>query len=151
MKRTVKAAHNKGSVPRSAVRRAVKAARSHPERDIQIKVASFLALMEMRGHLTYFHPPNGGSRGAKEGANFKRMGVRAGVPDLCIIWNRDEFGSDVGFIELKAPKALLSKNQKEYHDILRKYGAQVATCSSLEEVKENLERWGAEGVREIIT
>ena len=115
--------------------------RAHPERDIQIKVASFLALMEMRGHLTYFHPPNGGSRGAREGAQFKRMGVRAGVPDLCIMWV-----GGYGFIELKAPKGKLSKNQREYHGTLEKHGVQVRTASSLSEVKESLEIWGCPGI-----
>lgn len=28
------------------------------------------------------HIPNGGKRNAREGARFKRMGVKAGVPDI---------------------------------------------------------------------
>ena len=31
-----------------------------------------------------FHVPNGGKRNAAEAARFKAMGVKAGVPDLCL-------------------------------------------------------------------
>lgn len=127
--------------------------RTHLERDLQIQVASFLAMMELRGHLTYFHPPNGGARSAREGANFKRMGVRAGVPDLCIMWqdcpphHDDSYEiPDYGFIELKAPNGKLSKAQNEYHKILCQHGAKVTTCSSLAEVEEILASWSVPGL-----
>jgi len=32
-----------------------------------------------------FHIPNGGKRNAREAARFKRMGVKAGVPDLFLL------------------------------------------------------------------
>lgn len=31
-----------------------------------------------------YHPANGGKRGKQEAAKFKRMGVKPGVPDLCL-------------------------------------------------------------------
>lgn len=31
-----------------------------------------------------YHIPNGGKRGKREAAKLKRMGVKAGVPDLCL-------------------------------------------------------------------
>lgn len=49
------------------------------------------------------HSPNGGARSGREGANFKRMGTKAGFPDLFLfIPHRGYHGL---FIELKRPKS----------------------------------------------
>ncbi|UYZ99311.1 VRR-NUC domain-containing protein [Moraxella bovis] len=48
------------------------------------------------------HSPNGGARSGREGANFKRMGTKAGFPDLFLFIPHG--GYHGLFIELKAPK-----------------------------------------------
>lgn len=48
------------------------------------------------------HSPNGGARSGREGANFKRMGTKAGFPDLFLFIPRG--GYHGLFIELKRPK-----------------------------------------------
>lgn len=53
---------------------------------------------------------NGGSRNAREGANLKRTGVRAGVPDLQIFAARRGYNGLL--IEMKAPKSLTSTKIK---------------------------------------
>lgn len=49
-----------------------------------------------------FHIPNGGKRNAREAARFKRMGVKADVPDLFLPVPRGDCHGL--FIEMKAPK-----------------------------------------------
>ena len=63
------------------------------------------------------HSPNGGARNPKEGAKFKRMGVRAGYPDLTLLFN----GKTV-FIELKTEKGYLSFYQKCFKEWARDNG-----------------------------
>lgn len=48
------------------------------------------------------HSPNGGARSGREGANFKRMGTKAGFPDLFLFIPHG--GYHGLFIELKRPK-----------------------------------------------
>jgi hypothetical protein len=59
-----------------------------------------------------FAIPNGGARNAVTGAILKREGVRKGIPDLMLVKrNKDYSGL---FIELKAPKGIPTKEQKEF-------------------------------------
>ena len=61
----------------------------------QIVVATWLSIK----NIPYYHIPNGGYRDYREALKFKRMGVKAGVPDLCICVAR---GGYYGlYIELK--------------------------------------------------
>ena len=57
------------------------------------------------------HIPNGGSRTAWEGRNFKRMGVRAGVPDY-LMSNKE--GKPVAWFEFKFGKNGLTEEQKRF-------------------------------------
>ena len=56
--------------------------------------------------LVYFHVPNGGYRSRSEGAKFKAMGVRAGVPDL-ILFHQGRLHC----LELKSDKGRPSESQ----------------------------------------
>jgi VRR-NUC domain len=47
----------------------------------------------------FYHIPNGGKRDKREAAKFKRLGVQAGVPDLCIPIAR--WGYFGAYIEVK--------------------------------------------------
>lgn len=70
-----------------------------------------------------WHTPNGGQRNAREGAKFKRLGVKAGVPDLFI----PEFKL---FIELKTEIGRLSEAQIKMLNALNDYGYNVSVCRS---------------------
>ena len=63
----------------------------------------------------------------------KRMGLKAGIPDLCIIYNGRAF-----FIELKTPKGVLSQVQKERQVELAGAGAHIDVCRSVDDVRETL-------------
>ena len=104
---------------------------------LQMAVAS---LLDASG-LTWFHPANGEHRNPITGAKLKRMGVKAGMPDVMIL---DSALGELSFydglaIELKSPDAKGKRpkpraNQLEWHERLRKCGWRVAVCYSMDEV-----------------
>lgn len=53
-----------------------------------------------------FHVPNGGGRTKVEGAILKAMGVRPGIPDICIVWQ-----GRAHWVEIKSGKGRLSDAQ----------------------------------------
>ena len=80
-----------------------------------------------------FAIPNGGSRGASQGARLKAEGVSAGVPDLCIpaltMW-----------IEMKRADGKATAVQKDWHVYLRSIGHHVVVAYSKEEAIEAVKR-----------
>ena len=95
--------------------------------------------------------PNGGSRNKIEAAKLKRCGVLPGVPDLCIpsvhtcapryksinqelIYSSLVSQIRVGlYIELKAGKNKLTKNQEKIKLYLSRQGYEVCVCYTFEE------------------
>ena len=73
-----------------------------------------------------FAIPNGGSRGASQGARLKAEGVSAGVPDLYIpalhLW-----------CEMKIIGGKTSPVQRDWHDYLRAIGDPVVVAYSRDE------------------
>ncbi len=105
------------------------ARRKHPEDDLHMAVAQFLdlALPEDACWTTVEH---GGKRGKAEAARLKAKGLRAGWPDILIIYR----GRSIT-IELKAPAGVLSPKQKALHTRLTLAGALVYTARCIEEVE----------------
>lgn len=99
-----------------------------PEDAFQKSVFEYLDLA-LPENAQCFAIPNGGRRGKAEGAIFKATGVRRGVPDLAVIYNGVFHG-----IELKAGKGRPSAIQKERHRLLRKAGARIEVCWTLDQV-----------------
>lgn len=82
-----------------------------------------------------FHIPNGGYRRAVEAAILKGMGVKAGVPDILILWPIGK----CAFIELKIPKkgrqsTGLTEAQKSFHARLKILGIPCSVCTSIDSV-----------------
>lgn len=59
-----------------------------------------------------FHVPNGGKRNPIEAMQLKASGVVAGVPDMFFLWR-----AQWHIFEFKDDKGVLSKDQKELHQI----------------------------------
>lgn len=105
--------------------------RRAPEQALQMAVARYLdvalpdnAVWSAIGH---------GGGGKTRGAILKSMGLKAGIPDVLIV-----HGSRTLFIELKATDGRVSAQQTDMHVRLRKAGAEVYTCRSLEQVEMTL-------------
>ena len=73
-----------------------------------------------------FHIPNGGSRNAREAANLKKQGVKAGVPDICLPHPCGQY-HDL-FIELKVGKNKPTEKQSQWLADLSDAGYKTAVC-----------------------
>lgn len=87
----------------------------------------------------YFAVPNGGWRNPKEAARLKAEGVKAGVPDICIV-SQDGW---VAFVEVKRPRnSSLSDPQKEWRDFCTQNFIPWGIAKSLDDVLDLLKAWG---------
>lgn len=76
-------------------------------------------------NIPFYHIPNGGFRRLEEAVKFKRLGVRPGVPDICIPVARDMDGKSYHglYIELKRVSGgTLSDAQRYWLEELAKQG-----------------------------
>ena len=89
-----------------------------------------------------FHVPNGGHRPKRTAARMKRLGTKAGVPDLCLPVPRcaperaavARYGAL--WIEMKAPSGgRLRKAQRWWKENLRKVGHAHGVCHGWEEAR----------------
>jgi len=111
-------------------------ARQHLEADLQRSVNAFLRY-GAPADLVHFAVPNGLMRSKKARAIAQGEGVRAGIPDLCIIWR----GRPI-FLELKTPRGRLAAHQRQMHQKLVQAGAEVLVCRDLDEVEDGLRQLG---------
>lgn len=106
-----------------------KLGRQNPEDALQRAMVDYLDLALPPDALC-FAIPNGGKRSKVVAAILKRTGVKAGIPDLCIVWR----GRAV-FLELKAARGHLSAEQREMHRKLTFCGCEVWTVRSVEQAE----------------
>lgn len=106
-----------------------------PEALLQYGVCQFLKVV-------LWPPPDGPLWTAHEPQPFKgkaaagiarAMGLKAGWPDLILIWR-----GRVLAIELKSPRGQLSPAQLEQHALLRANGVSVVVARSLEDIERAL-------------
>lgn len=105
------------------------------EDGIQTAIVQRLLLNCLPG-VYWFHPANGEPRSERTGAKLKRMGVRAGAPDLvfCI---HGRFQA----LELKAPKGSMEPSQKEAARQISAADGIVTTAYGLDEALSVLVSW----------
>lgn len=78
-----------------------------------------------------FHVPNGGSRHRVEAKKLKGMGVKPGVPDLCLPVRRGLYGG--AWFELKSETGRVRPNQRWWLEQLREQGFHVSVVRSIDE------------------
>lgn len=85
--------------------------------------------------IKFYAIPNGGKRSLSEGVKFKRSGVQAGIPDICV---PIPSGSYHGlYIELKRAKGgKLSDVQIYWLEFLREKGYYAEVAHGFQEAKE---------------
>jgi hypothetical protein len=84
-----------------------------------------------KNNIPFYHIPNGGRRNLIEAMKFKRMGVKAGIPDICIPVARS--GHHGLYIELKRKeKGVISENQQYWLDELKRQGYDVFVAQGAE-------------------
>jgi len=82
--------------------------------------------------------PNGGARNAVTGAILKREGVRRGIPDLFLAHPSNGFAGM--YIEMKASKGVISKDQQAFIDHASK-NYNCVICYDWMEAKTSIESY----------
>jgi len=108
-------------------RRAV--GRRYPEDALQRSIVEYLD-WSLPATAICFAVPNGGKRHRREAARLQGLGVKAGIPDLCVI-----SAGTVLFFEVKAARGTLSFDQRERIQKLEYCGASVYVVRSVEQVE----------------
>jgi len=111
--------------------------RKHDEDDLHVAIASYLD-MALPHNAYYFTIPNGGYRNKIEAYRLKRMGVKAGVSDIIILFSDDD-GKHVLFAELKTTLGKLSPAQKLFFYAMERMGIPCAICRSIEDLTAFIE------------
>jgi hypothetical protein len=87
-----------------------------------------------------FHVPNGGHRNPHVGAHMKRMGVRAGVPDILLPVARA--GHNGLAIELKRSiGGRVSVEQRTWLNRLTQQGWQAVVCNGADEAIQTIRKY----------
>jgi hypothetical protein len=110
--------------------------RQHLEDDLQAKVCTMLK-WGLPADATFWAVPNGGLRHKLEAARMSRLGVRAGVADLHIVYRGRLY-----CLELKSPTGQLSATQHQMIDKLSVCGVPTAIIRREEDVVMALTHWG---------
>jgi hypothetical protein len=81
--------------------------------------------------------PNEGKRSATTARRMKASGMRPGFPDLICMQD-----ARVAFLEVKAPRGVLSEAQRVMHEELTRQRMRVAVVRSQDEAAAVLRGWG---------
>ena len=110
--------------------------RQHLEDDLQAAVC-FMLKWGLPHDVTSWACPNGGKRHKLEAARMTRLGVRAGIPDIHIVYQ-----GRLHCLELKSPTGQLSATQAQMIRKLEACGVPTAIIRKPEELEQALREWG---------
>lgn len=121
-----------------------KGTHKHDEDDLEMSCIKWYDMQYPDKCFLLHHSPNEGRLvgGIKEGARRKRMGVRAGFPDLVLMKARKGYHGLA--IELKTPTGTQTKTQKEYQKLLEEEGWLYVIVRSLEEFIKKIKDYDKE-------
>ncbi len=106
------------------------------ESQIQAAIMKYLAVV-LPDDATAFAIPNEGKRTPMMGARLKRQGLKAGVLDVEILWNRQAY-----FLEVKREDQGCSDEQFAFMDTLKRCRVPYSIVSSVDDVERALTAWG---------
>lgn len=121
-----------------------------PEHNLQVACVNWFDLQHPRQKKLLFAIPNGGNRNIVTAKKLKAEGVKSGVFDLFLSIPREYKGVLYHglYIELKSPeikKPKLSKNQKEFCEVVEEEGYLTLLCNDFDKfckfVNEYLKKW----------
>jgi len=122
---------------------------NRPEEQVQQAIATFLDTALHRDARWWHTPNQKGTRSTYEQKILSSLGVKAGVPDVVIVWQ-----SRIHFIEVKSPDVKpmgalkgkrggsLSKTQKPWKEWAETTGTPWSLARSIDDVEVALVRWG---------
>lgn len=122
--------------------------RLKPEESLQISFKETLDLMKPR--CLYLHIPNEGKRSPREGHILKRMGLTPGAPDWLLIWySRMLRCKQIGFLEMKSAKGVLSKSQVDFRQKCKANGIRYDIVRAVSDGIDIMKLWGIEFERKL--
>jgi hypothetical protein len=107
------------------------------EADLQKAIVTYLGFKYPK--LLFHHSPNGGFRNAREGAKFKAMGTRAGMPDLMIFRHTNEYAGLA--LELKSIKGKTTQNQDDVMHLLKLEQWRCHVINNFEQAKDIIDQY----------
>ena len=114
----------------------------HLEDNIQIACVTWFSFQYPDIAILLHHSPNGGKRNIREAARFKAMGVRAGFPDLILLYPSSGYNGLLIEMKTEEKSSRQSPNQKAYQQAATSHGYKYIVCRSFDdfnkEVKEYL-------------
>ena len=111
--------------------------RASPEHDAQVKLFADYIEPRLVAGAVAFAIPNGGFRHKKIAEELRAEGVKAGVPDICIVHR-----GRVYFLEMKAARGTLRRHQRDMIAALEAAGATCAVAHGLDAAVAQLTAWG---------
>lgn len=125
------------------------AARAVSEETEQIHLMIWCRYMETRFPEleTIYHIPNEGKRSAMGGGKLKEMGLREGMPDLCLPISRCAFATL--YIEMKKIGGKPTEKQIDKLEMLERYGNAVAICEGAEQAEKVIEAYCANDLEQL--
>lgn len=106
------------------------------EADIQRAIGAYLDRVLPQGSMWAAIPGGEYRVGAREGFRLKRLGARAGMPDILIVHDGRAL-----FFEVKRPGSYPTAVQRATHDALRIAGCRVSVVRSVDDARAALEAW----------
>lgn len=104
---------------------------THEEENLQIRCVAFFTQQYPKLERLLHHSPNGGRREIREAARFKRMGTRAGFPDLILLQPAGKYPYLA--VELKTVTGDQEDRQKEYQKLITEAGGLYVVIRTLED------------------
>lgn len=114
------------------------------EAELHKLIVDYLQIALPAGSVVH-HSPNEGRHKVAYRAKQKRLGMRAGWPDLELFIDRTWWRADLPwspiFLEIKTPKGRVSPAQTAVHAELQAAGCAVEIVRSVEDVTEVLDKY----------
>jgi len=108
------------------------------EHQVQVAICQYLDLNK----IFYFAVPNGSNKSKAAASKFKREGLKAGIPDLCILNDGKAYFIEVKKPKTDTPKGRVSKTQIEVFGKITDTGCKVEVAYSVQDVQTYLRDWG---------
>ena len=111
------------------------------EDKIQIACVKWFDFAYPKLKLLLHHSPNGGLRNISEATRFKQMGVRAGFPDLILLYDNGIYNYLAIEMKTQSVTSRQSENQKKYEKIMNENKGKYVVCRSFDQFTEIIKNY----------
>lgn len=120
-----------------SIRKKMRSAPVVREDPLHVSILDYLDLVLPKDATPAWHTPNGGKRDKATAAKMKKLGTRAGFPDLGFLWR-----SNLYTLEVKTEDGEQSDKQEDWQGFIEGAGGFYAIVRSIDDTKAQLKAWG---------